>query len=299
MNHPLLTLASGSLVLDLVPSLGGAVANFTHDSTPLFRPPPAEGLVAARSLGCYPLVPFSNRIKEGRFRYGGVRYQAGPISPVDPLHAIHGDGFRHPWQVVASGPKAATLVYQHDGAEGWPFSYRAIQHFDLSDTGLTVRMTLTNEDIRAFPAGFGLHPFFPKAGATLTTYAPTFWKSDETRIPMLEMPVPPAWDFAGGRVMAEIEVDNCFAGWSGRAIVRWREKRLSLTMTADPVFGHLVVFVPPGRTYFCVEPVSNCNDGMNLLAKGRTDTGVVELPPGGKLSGRILLAFSRVDGGAR
>lgn len=290
MSHSLLTLASGPLVLDLVPTLGGAVANFTHDGTPLFRPPPAEGLVAARSLGCYPLVPFSNRIKEGRFRFGGVRYQAGPVGPIDPLHAIHGDGFRHPWQVVASGPKAATLVYQHDGAEGWPFSYRAIQHFDLSDTGLTVRMTLTNEDIRAFPAGLGLHPFFPKAGATLTTYAPTFWKSDETRLPLLEMPVPPAWDFAGGRVMAEIELDNCFAGWSRRAIVRWRDKGLSLTMTADPIFGKVVIYSPMGQDFFCAEPVTHLNNAINLRAAGVSDSGVVDLSPGESLSGAVLFA---------
>jgi aldose 1-epimerase len=68
-------------------------------------------------------------------------------------------------------------------------------------------------------------------------------------------------------------------------------------MTADPVFGHLVVFVPTGKNFFCVEPVSNCNDGMNLMAKGRTDTGVAVLEPGATLSGSVMFAWSRMDTG--
>jgi aldose 1-epimerase len=94
-------------------------------------------------------------------------------------------------------------------------------------------------------------------------------------------------------------VDNCFSGWRGSVAVEWPESGVRLDMSADPVFGHLIVFVPPGRTYFCVEPVSNCNDGMNLLARGRTDTGVAVLAPGEKLSGTIRLAFSRIGGPAQ
>ncbi|WP_084627786.1 aldose epimerase family protein [Elstera litoralis] len=188
------------------------------------------------------------------------------------------------------GAESGNLVYQHNGAEGWPFTYRAVQHFELTDTGLTIRMAVTNEDIRPFPAGMGLHPFFPKTGATLTTYAPTFWKGDETKLPLLEMPVPPVWDFAGGRVMAEVEVDNCFAGWSRRAIIRWRDKGLSLTMTADPVFGTIVVFSPQGQDFFCVEPVTHLNNGINLRAAGVAQTGVVDLLPGQSLSGAVHFA---------
>lgn len=289
MTIETLTLTSGALALDLAPQLGGSIVRFQQGETALFRPLDPSGPQEARLSSCYPLVPFSNRIKEGRFRYGGVRYLAGPTSSEQP-HALHGDGLRHPWEVVTAGPKAATLVYQHNGAEGWPFTYRAVQHFELTDTGLTIRMVVTNEDIRPFPAGMGLHPFFPKTGATLTTYAPTFWKGDETKLPLLEMPVPPVWDFAGGRVMTEVEVDNCFAGWSRRAIIRWRDKGLSLTMTADPIFGTIVVFSPQGQDFFCVEPVTHLNNGINLRAAGVAQTGVVDLLPGQSLSGAVHFA---------
>jgi aldose 1-epimerase len=82
-------------------------------------------------------------------------------------------------------------------------------------------------------------------------------------------------------------VDNCFAGWSRRAIGRWRDKGLSLTMTADPVFGTIVVFSPQGQDFFCVEPVTHLNNGINLRAAGVAQTGVVDLLPGQSLSGAV------------
>jgi galactose mutarotase-like enzyme len=51
--------------------------------------------------------------------------------------------------------------------------------------------------------------------------------------------------------------------------------------------------VPPGKTFFCVEPTSQANDGMNLLAKGRTETGVVVLAPGERLAGTVLFSVTR------
>jgi len=52
--------------------------------------------------------------------------------------------------------------------------------------------------------------------------------------------------------------------------------------------------VPPGKPFFCVEPVSNRNDGINMLAKGHADTGVVVLAPGERLQGSVRFSFARL-----
>jgi aldose 1-epimerase len=52
---------------------------------------------------------------------------------------------------------------------------------------------------------------------------------------------------------------------------------------------HLVIYVPPGEDFFCVEPVSHVNDGFNLLERGVADTGVRVLAPGQTLAGAVRL----------
>jgi aldose 1-epimerase len=51
-------------------------------------------------------------------------------------------------------------------------------------------------------------------------------------------------------------------------------------MTVDPALSTLVIFSPPERSFFCVEPVSHCIDAFNLAAKGMGDTGMRVLASG-------------------
>ena len=60
---------------------------------------------------------------------------------------------------------------------------------------------------------------------------------------------------------------------------------------AEP-FRHLVLYVPAGEPFFAVEPVSNANDGFNLLARGVADSGVRVLAPGETLGGTVRIAVS-------
>lgn len=78
-----------------------------------------------------------------------------------------------------------------------------------------------------------------------------------------------------------------FGGWDGRAEIHWREHDMTLSIEADAAFTHLVVYVPPGQDFFCVEPVSHANDGFNLLNQGVSGTGVALLAPGERQAGTI------------
>jgi hypothetical protein len=54
---------------------------------------------------------------------------------------------------------------------------------------------------------------------------------------------------------------------------------------ADPVFGHLIVYVPPARDFFAVEPVSHMNNAVNR--PDVTDNGLRHLAPGERLTGSV------------
>jgi aldose 1-epimerase len=54
-------------------------------------------------------------------------------------------------------------------------------------------------------------------------------------------------------------LDNCFEHWDGTAAIIWPSRRLRLDLSATAPLEHLVVYTPPGRPHFCVEPVSHVN----------------------------------------
>ena len=280
----LLSLRAGRLALDLAPDCGGSIARFAVEGKgDVLRPTPPEALVSgkANNTACYPLVPYSNRIAEGRLNFGGETFMLAANWP-GQRHPMHGDGWSRAWSVARSDARSATLIYEHDGLLGWPFRYRTSQSFRLDADQLVVSMRLDNLEQHAVPAGLGLHPFFVRdADSDLTCRAPGVWLTDAEVIPTERVPVPASWDFSQSRRIDEVVLDHCFDGWDGRATIRWPSRGLAVEMTASEPFRHLVVFTPPQRPFFCVEPVSHANGAI----------GQTTLAPGTALSGEITLAI--------
>lgn len=295
-----ISLRAGDLTLDVVPNIGGAIAGLRSGEVELLRRMGEAALAArdVRQAGCFPTIPYSNRMRECTLRFRGRVHRLAPNFGSHP-HSIHGNAWQRAWTVAESGAASATLVFEHDAAGSraaeWPFAYRATQRFDLDADGLTIALELVNTGDSPAPAGIGLHPYFPRAANTrLTTQADRFWRNDDAMMPVALEPVPPAWNFAEGKLVAPLAIDNCFAGWRGAARLEFPELGRAISMSADAVFGHAVIFVPPGRPFFCVEPVTNANDGMNRLDKGAADTGVWVLDPGEKLAGQVRFDVEKI-----
>ena len=62
-----------------------------------------------------------------------------------------------------------------------------------------------------------------------------------------------------------------------------------LRLTARGPLGTLVVYTPPGETFFCVEPVSHITEAFNLAEAGHADTGMLSLAPGGSARAAMSL----------
>jgi aldose 1-epimerase len=289
-DHALVRLRSGEFALDLCPRWGGAVAAFRKADRALLRP--AGDAFVGRGdpslAACFPLVPFSNRVADARFSFQGRIYELEKNFPPEP-HAIHGHGWQKPWEVADASPSRAELSFRQ-AVSGMPFDYRACQMFALRDDGLEIALEVTNAGDGPMPAGIGLHPYFTRTdGVTLRASFDHVWLPDARKIPKQRVPLPAAWNFARGLPLAQLDLDHCFGGWDGRAELHWPETDLTLVMEATPPLRHLVIYVPPGQDFFCIEPVSHVNDGFNLLARGVAGTGVRVLAPGETLGGTIRL----------
>lgn len=283
----LLSLRAGRLAVDLAPEAGGSIARFAvegaaDDAGDLLRPASEAALGSGTGMdtACYPLVPYSNRIANGRLEFDGEVFRLARNWP-GIRHPMHGDGWRHPWRVLHHDRTRAELVYLHERGEAgmdWPFRYRARQVFRLDETGLRVELSIENLEDRDVPAGLGLHPFFVRdADTELACRLAGAWRTDAEVLPLQRVPVPPEWDFSSSRRVDGTGLDHCFDGWDGEATVTWRQRGLRLVLSATEAFRHLVIYVPDGQRYFCVEPVSHANGAIRQtrLAAGSTLGGEI------------------------
>ena len=294
-----ITLRADGFGLRLAPEAGGMVTRYWLERGSgvweWLRPasevavPQRDGYLAA----AFPLVPFSNRIRGGRFRFDG-RDVALPLNRPPERHAIHGQGWQAAWTPREVSTTTALLEFRHvPGA--WPWAYRATQRFVLSSTDLTVELALENESDAPMPAGLGWHPYFLRTPrTTLTAPVAGIWLTDAEMMPT-ELAQPPVIaELSRGVMIDSVPLDNCLTGWSRRAAIDWPELDARLVMTAEPPLDFLTVFTPPDLPFFCVEPVSHATDAVNLTAPV-ADVGQRRLESGGTLRAIVTLTPEVVD----
>src|SRR4029079_10881224 len=111
------TLSAGPLRLQLSPSIGGAISAFewigeSGGTRPILRKchTPLEKVLEA---SCFPLVPYVNRIRGGRFTFRGREVRLAPNMAGDPS-PLHGQGWLNPWRVERQDETSAVLTYRHE-----------------------------------------------------------------------------------------------------------------------------------------------------------------------------------------
>jgi aldose 1-epimerase len=245
----------------VAPSLGGAIVDARWRGRDVLRPmPEAERLAGnVRKSACYPLVPFSNRIAFGSFRFGDARHALA--KNLDGFaHAIHGVGFQRTWRVQETGgANVVDMQLTHAPDEYWPFAFDAQQRISVDGDTLELALRVTSTDTRATPCGAGWHPFFPLDIAAGPTYLHTQWSSmlvsDANGLPCASTE-PPTFG-----ALDETVVDNCFTGWNCRACIDTPHHRV--TLEASDALQCAVLFRPEGQRFFAFEPVSHANNALN------------------------------------
>ena len=234
------------------------------------------------------MVPYSNRIAQGRFSFQGTEHQLDNGG----AHSIHGDVRKRPWRVVdqAAGALRCAFDSRDHEAVNWPWPFRAEVSHTLEGTTLRLGLTLTNGGDTPMPAGGGWHPYFSRtltrAGEPVRLHLPVagvYPDAHDTRIPS-GPPQPPAphQDFGRERELPpDAFLDTCCHGFAGGTIA-WPDSGVRLGLAPTATCGHLVLY-NPDKPYFAVEPVTNANDGVNLLARGDATAGTVVLEPGQSL----------------
>ena len=258
----------------------------------------AAGTVPGASLGRV-LLPWPNRIREGRWSWGGRDLQLELASPDKPV-AMHGLVGWQPWAVLEQSGDAVTVGTVVEARSGYPFRLAAAIDHGLGPGRLTVTLRVRNVGTEPAPFGAGFHPYLAVgaqeddaiADAELELPARTELVVDDGGLPTGERrPFEEASGRLGERVLDTpvTDLDRDADGW---ARVRLRSAALgTLELAVDGSWPWLQVFtgdtLKPGqrRRSVAVEPMT-CPP--NALAD---HVDLVVLGPGADWAGTWTLGW--------
>jgi aldose 1-epimerase len=283
----LIRLRHGSLKAVVSPRIGRLVSlqdfsggNVDDVIVPL-RKWPAESRRWAKA-GAYPLIPYSNRISNGKLRHAGRSFNVDPHPDAWP-HSLHGHSHLLPWMAEAIGQDRVTLRVDSEPGNDWPWRLTAWQSFELSPGTLRVTLGIQNLDRKSFPAGVGWHPYFAWASDyTIRHDARWWWPFDEEYLPTQERR-----SLKGKDDPLQSHRTAYLSEWTHVDVDRG--DRRGLRLTADKILSHLVIHHVQDGGYVCIEPVSHLADGFNLAESGLEGTGIQVLEPGQVLTGWVDL----------
>lgn len=305
-NVKLEIIQNENLRLTVAPDLGASLTAFEVNLVsgwhPVMRPTsPAtlkRGLEQRRSaaFSSYTLAPYSNRIRNNQFVFQGQTYHLRPNWPDG--QTIHGDVRDRPVQCNLLDAVTLECLYDSRTApeHNFPFDYTLKKTYRLEAKTLITHLQLTNTSGKPMPAGLGIHPYFVRRmpGSTsdpvLHMQARGVYDVDADIIPSAAArPITPDLDFSEAQNAYLSFIDRVYNGWDGFASLEWPGSKVRLTIRADPVFSHFVVFNGDPDGTLALEPVTHATDGFNLMARGVPGTDVRVLQPNQTLEGRIWI----------
>lgn len=274
-----LILRADGLEAGLKPHAGGALTHFCDlsgkEPVDLLRRGKPGSDDPLDSAG-FPLVPFCNRVRDGRFSFSGRQVQL-PQNMPGQKHPLHGQGWRSPWRVLEAGESFAQIEFKHEALD-WPWTYHSRMTAMIRNRGLDIVLTCKNLSEEAMPCGLGLHPYYPCDGETvLDTRVTEVWTVDDEIMPVGREPATGRYDLANRRVCGQ-DLDNGYEGWSGEAVFRWPGRGRGLRLTSEaPRFQ---LYSPKEGGLIAAEPVTNANAALNRPEAEWEELGLWLLQPG-------------------
>ena len=103
-------------------------------------------------------MPWPNRIRDGRYSFGGHDLQLGLTDPRTG-NASHGLARWAAWSLEEHTGNSVSLVYRLMAQTGYPWTVDLHVLYDLSADGLVVTQTATNLAAEPAPYASGAHPY--------------------------------------------------------------------------------------------------------------------------------------------
>ena len=255
----------------------------------------AEGGQKASGSGIPILFPFPNRIRAGKFSWGGKDYSL-PVT--DKFgNAIHGLCLDRPWRVIEQKDDLVTGQFQlsvdaPDRLHLWPTDFVIEVDYEIIHNRLRANFRIGNPSNRALPWGLGTHPYFKlplsansQVGDCLIEVpADRRWELVDCLPTGTLLDLDESHELRDGAYVSVVKLDDVYTGVRSdgpqfECLVLDERAGLQVSQTCPPIFREIVAFTPPGRAAVCIEPYTCTTDAINLTARG-IESGWRTLGPG-------------------
>lgn len=243
MSNEPITLTAGDAEVTVLPGHGGRIGGLRIGGTELLR--------QGDRYGCFPMVPWCGRVREGRFRDGAAVHQV-PLNA--PPHAIHGTARDGAWRTARVSGTEAVITY--DLVDPWPYSGRVTQVVALGEDALTLTTAVETYET-SFPAQIGWHPWFRRSlgGQDVRIGFDAAWQEERgaDHLPTGKRldPGPGPWD-------------DCFGMPGGVDVTLTWPGELELRVASREEW---VVIYDEQPEAVCVEPQTGPPNGLNTLPR--------------------------------
>lgn len=277
--------------------IGATLRTYTIDGRPLISGFSPE-VVRPAYRGAV-LMPWPNRVGDGRYTVGGVERQLALTEP-ERLTALHGLVSWAPWEAAVEGNSRLTCETTLYPQQGWDWTLTCRTTYALNDEGLRVTAWARNESHSPAPFGYSQHPYLTcgeesvdeleltlPAGRALAVDPHRLLPVADTLAASLRE-VDGELDLRGGASLAGRTLDTAFTDLAADADGRWR------AVLTHPASGARTTLWAPAadlpwvqvfsgdalpepdrrRTGVAIEPMTCGPDAL------RTGEGLITLEPG-------------------
>src|SRR3954447_14459034 len=277
-----------------VVEVGGGLRTFTRDGVDVVAGYAADETCA--SGRGQQLMPWPNRIRGGRYSFGGTEHQLS-VTEVARGNASHGLVL---WELVELEGDRVTVGYRLHPQPGWDHFLDLRTTYLLDDSGLVVTAAARTAAPTPAPFGYGAHPYLATGDTLLPDVelrvpAATWLEVDERLLPAALHAVDGGtYDFRTAHRVDAATLDTAFTDVLRDDDGMWRctvsAGDRATTLWADAAFPWLQVFTAiaedrKGQVGIAVEPMScpadafNSGDGLVVLAPGEEWTGTWGIAP--------------------
>jgi len=276
------TLAAGEYRATVFSS-GAALGKLTWRGTDIVVPVSTSELPIAYEGKT--LVPWPNRIADGRYTFGGETYEL-PINEHATNSALHGLGCWVDWDAVELSTSEATFRMNVVPRYGYPFHLATeVNYRLLADRGLRVEITSTNLGSSPAPYGVSSHPYLtcglaPVDECSLQFPAERVMTADERLLPTGTVPVEEAGlDFRENRQVGPQQIDHAFGelprdAWG--VVLSHPRTQLASRLSGRAPWLQIYSGELLGRRGIAVEPMTCPPNAFN------TKAALTVLEPGGR-----------------
>lgn len=197
-----------------IASVGATLRYLRHDGRDLVVPYDAEEI--RPSFRGAVLVPWPNRVVDGKYSFNGESHQLALTEP-ERSHAIHGLLGWVDWTLVEQSPASVRLAASVIPQKGYPFRLEVEVLYTLDDGGLTTTIAAANPGPSAAPYGASAHPYLVAGEGlvddwTLQVPASTVLQVTEDRLIPTELASVASshFDFREPRPIGDTFVDHAY-----------------------------------------------------------------------------------------